>query len=337
MKASVIVPTLNRSALLHETVSSIIRQTLPVDQYEVIVVDNGSTDNTREIAGSLIKNHPRHQIRYVYEPEPGMLAGRHRGTREAVGDLLIFVDDDIEAVPGWLTAIVSGFDDTQVQLVGGRNLPKYEIDPPAWMESFWEPASGGGHYCWYLSLLDLGEEKRRIVPGYVFGLNFAIRRQALVDLGGFHPDRMSGDLEQFSGDGETGLTMVAEDRGFVAMYEPAATVYHFTPADRMTMEYFVGRSYAEGIFASYVQVRRNGLPSVTPVAKARRLVGGIIRRVRRLGQTFQSDEGAAAVLHSRVANARRAGFEFHQRAIRADRKVLDWVLRPDYWDYRLPR
>jgi glucosyl-dolichyl phosphate glucuronosyltransferase len=340
MKASVIVPTLNRSALLRETVSSIILQTFTVDQFEVVVVDNGSTDNTRKIVESLIENHPRHQIRYVYEPEPGLLAGRHRGTHEAVGDLLIFVDDDIEAVPGWLTAIVAGFDDAQVQLVGGRNLPKYEIDPPAWIESFWEPASGGGHYCWYLSLLDLGDEKRRIVPNYIFGLNFAIRRQALMDLGGFHPDRMSGDLEQFGGDGETGLSMAAEARGFVAMYQPAATVYHATPADRMTKGYFVGRSYAEGISDSYTQVRRNGLPSVTLLSKIRRLGGRIIRRVNRLGQTtvvVRPDDGSAAALHKRVEEARTVGFAFHQRAIRADRKVLDWVLRPDYWDYRLPR
>ena len=127
---------------------------------ESVVVDNGSTNNPREIVKSLIENHPRHQIRYVYEPEPGLLAGRHRGVHEAVGDPLIFVDDDIEAVPG--------FDDAQVQLVGGRNLPKMSDDPPAWIENFWEPASGGGHYCFYLSLLGLGEEKRRIVPVYVF-------------------------------------------------------------------------------------------------------------------------------------------------------------------------
>jgi glucosyl-dolichyl phosphate glucuronosyltransferase len=339
MKASVIVPTLNRSRLLRETLSSIIQQTFQVDQFEVVVVDNGSTDDTRKIVESFIDGHPRHRIRYVYEPEPGLLAGRHRGTHEAVGDLLIFVDDDIEAVPGWLTAIVAGFDDPQVKLVGGRNLPKYEIDPPAWIESFWEPASGGGRYCWYLSLLDLGDEKRRIVPNYIFGLNFAIRRQALIDLGGFHPDRMSGDFEQFGGDGETGLSIAAETHGFVAMYQPTAIVYHATPADRLTEKYFVGRSYAEGISNSYTQARRNGSPSVRLLSRIRRLGDRIIRRLNRSGQTaaVRSDGGSAAAVHKHVADAYNAGFEFHQRAIHADRKVLDWVRKTDYWDYRLPR
>jgi glycosyltransferase involved in cell wall biosynthesis len=338
VKASVIVPTLDRSVLLRATIASIARQTLPADQFEIIVVDNGSTDNTVQTVDSLIKGHPDHRIRYIYEPEPGLLAGRHRGASEAVEELLVFVDDDIEAVPGWLAAIVSAFEDPQVQLAGGRNLPKYETDAPPWIESFWDAASGGGRYCYYLSLLDLGEEKRQIIPNYVFGLNFAIRRQALFDLGGFHPDSYSDELQRFVGDGETGLTTIAEARGFVAVYEPAATVYHFTPSSRMTVEYFVDRSYTEGIRDSYAYVRRNGPLSSTGMARARRLVGKVIRRGKRLFQAprvVPSDEKAG--LYKRVADARRAGFDFHQRVIWADGKVLDWVLRPSYWDYRLPR
>jgi glucosyl-dolichyl phosphate glucuronosyltransferase len=337
VKASIIVPTLNRSVLLRTTIGSIVQQTLPTNQFEIIVVDNGSTDNTADTVDSLIKEHSQHRIRYVHEPEPGLLAGRHRGASEAIEELLVFVDDDIEAVPGWLSAIVSAFDDPQVQLATGRNLPKYEIDVPPWIESFWDAVSGGGRYCYYLSLLDLGEEKHQINPNYVFGLNFAIRRQALLDLGGFHPDSYPENLRRFVGDGETGLTMVAEARGFVAIYEPAATVHHFTPSGRLTAEYFVSRSYTEGIRDSYAHVRHNAPISNTRIARARRLVGKVIRRAKRLTQTplvVPLDEEAA--LHKRVADARRAGFDFHQRAIRTDRRVLDWVLRPYYWDYRLP-
>jgi glycosyltransferase involved in cell wall biosynthesis len=339
MKVSVIVPTLNRSILLRAAVSSITRQTFPVDQFEIIIVDNGSTDGTRETTDELIEGHRGHNIRYVYEPEPGLLAARHRGAFEAVGELFVFVDDDVEAVPGWLGAIVAGFNDPKVQLIGGRNLPKYEIDPPAWIDSFWDSTPYGGSYCWYLSLMDLGQSKLHIKPTYIWGLNFSIRRHVFYDLGGFHPDILE-TLQRFDGDGENGLTMPAEARGQVAIYEPAAIVYHFVPASRMTPEYFERRAFLQGIRNSYSTVRRNGGPSIALWADVRRVIRGVIRCAKRLGDVgmiARPEERMIVEMHKRVAAANLAGFKYHQRIIRADPEVMEWVLRPHYWDYRLPR
>ena len=136
MRISVIVPTLNRSASLHQTLVSVLTQAFPASDFEVIVVDNGSKDSTRAAVETLQTDHPNLRLRYIYEPEPGLLSGRHRGALEASGEILAFTDDDIEAAPGWLAAIASSFDDPLVHLVGGRNLPKYEITPPAGSRSF---------------------------------------------------------------------------------------------------------------------------------------------------------------------------------------------------------
>jgi glycosyltransferase involved in cell wall biosynthesis len=339
MKASVIVPTLNRSTLLRKAVSSITQQTFPAEQFEIIIVDNGSTDDTRRTLDELIGRHPRHKIRYVYEPEPGLLAARHRGAFEAAGELFVYVDDDVEPVPGWLAAVVAGFDDPKVQIVGGRNLPKYEIDPPAWIDSFWNSTPYGGRYCWYLSLMDLGQNKLNIKPTYIWGLNFSIRRHAFYDLGGFHPECILETLQRFDGDGENGLTMPAEARGLMAIYEPAAIVYHFVSASRMTPEYFERRAFLQGIRNSYTDVRRNGGPSIALWAKVRHVIRRSIRCVRRLrnGRMIaRPEERLTMKIHNRVAAADRAGFEYHQRIIRADPRVMEWVMRPHYWDYRLP-
>jgi glycosyltransferase involved in cell wall biosynthesis len=331
MKVSIIVPTLNRSALLRSTIVSLIAQTFPADDFEIIVIDNGSTDSTGATVESLRGEHPKSRLRYFYEPEPGLLSGRHRGALEATGEILVFTDDDIEAAPGWLAAIVSGFDDPQVQLLGGKNLPKYESAPPAWIEEFWEDAPGGGRYCFYLSLLDLGDQRRPIEPWLIFGLNFSIRAKTLRDLGGFHPDGLPAHLQQFRGNGETGLALKAGERGLLALYEPKATVFHFTPASRLTLEYFSARSYTEGVSDSYTRVRANGLPAdLTTFRKMRRLAGKVKRWTK--AALFGPPD-----IHIRLADARRAGFEFHQRAVRTDPKVLDWVQKPDYWDYLLPR
>lgn len=337
MKASIIIPTLNRSGSLRKAVSSITLQTFPAEQFEIIVVDNGSTDTTHETINALIENNLRHRIRYVYEPEPGLLAGRHRGAFEAAGELLVFIDDDVEPVPGWLAAIVAGFDDIKVQLVGGRNLPKYEINPPAWIHSFWNSTPYGGGYCWYLSLLDLGQKKLRINPTYIWGLNFAIRRPAFYDLGGFHPDCIPDNLQRFDGDGEKGLTMPAEASGALALYEPAATVYHFVPTSRMTPEYFERRAYSEGIRDSYSKMRRSETSGVALWSKARHIAGRVIRNIKQAVILVRPNKRTVAAIHKRVAEARRAGFDYHQRIARADAQVKEWVLRPHYWDYRLPR
>ncbi|MBD1849814.1 glycosyltransferase family 2 protein [Cyanobacteria bacterium FACHB-502] len=116
---SIIIPTLNRDNLLKSTIKSFCLQYFSPDQFEILVVDNGSTDNTKDIAQAAINEFSPHQIRYIYEPEPGLLSGRHPGALEARGKILTFVDDDIEADPEWLRAIKESFNDPTVKLVGG--------------------------------------------------------------------------------------------------------------------------------------------------------------------------------------------------------------------------
>jgi glycosyltransferase involved in cell wall biosynthesis len=346
MRISCIIPTFNRSALLKSAVKSIIKQNISQDIYEILIIDNGSTDDTKALSQNIIKEMASRRIRYIFAPQPGLLTGRHRGALEANGELLVFVDDDIEATAGWLQAIFETFNRPQVQLVGGRNLPKFEVEPPAWLEKFWD-AANGGRSCPWLSLLDLGEREREIDPNYVWGLNFAIRRQALHDLGGFHPDCIPRRLQRFQGDGETGLTTKARSRGYLAVYQPKATIYHVIPASRLTPEYFEQRAYYQGVCDSYSKVRREGSASVDSVKVrpsrlqySRQIAGRIVRYAKRMSQhwaTATSETAEVAAIRQRVHRAYRAGYEFHQSAIRSNPELLAWVLRPDYWDYCLPQ
>jgi glycosyltransferase involved in cell wall biosynthesis len=344
---SCIIPTLNRSAFLRNTIKSLINQTVAPDLYEIIVVDNGSTDETKEISQNLMKETPSRQIRYMFDPEPGLLTGRHRGALEAKGELLVFVDDDIEATSGWLQAILETFRRPRVELVGGRNLPKFAVRPPVWIESFYDVIPDGGRSCPWLSLLDLGESEREIDPNYVWGLNFSIRRRALHDLGGFHPDCIPKELQKFQGDGETGLTMAARSQGYPAVYQPKATIYHVIPMNRMTPEYFEQRAYYQGVCDSYSVIRRGEIKTGGWLAKAkslpvhysRRIVDRVVRSLKHLQhQPFVIAENAeVAAIRLRLHRAYQAGFEFHQGAVRSSPELLAWVLRADYWDYRLPQ
>jgi glycosyltransferase involved in cell wall biosynthesis len=347
MSISCIIPTLNRGSLLGNTLHSLISQTISPHLYEIIIVDNGSTDGTRKISQRIIKEAANRQIRYIFDPEPGLLTGRHRGALEAKGELLVFVDDDIEAASGWLQAILETFRSPRVELVGGRNLPKFAVQPPAWLESFYDVIPDGGRSCSWLSLLDLGESEREIDPNYVWGLNFSIRRRALHDLGGFHPDCVPQELQRFQGDGETGLTMKARSHGYRAVYQPNATIYHIIPANRMTPEYFEQRAYFQGVCDSYSNIRREEIGESVDSAKvrsfpmryARRIADCIVRSLKHLQHqpSVMAETTEVAAIRQGVHRAYQAGYKFHQSAVRSSPELLSWVLRNDYWDYRLPQ
>lgn len=206
MLASIIIPTRNRSSELAETLKSISNQTV-LSNVEIIVVDNGSTDDTAKIVkefGSIIPS-----LVYEYNAIPGLLTGRHRGAEIAVGEVLCSLDDDVKINPDYVKNLLSAFsEDASLHLATGPCLPNYEIAPPDWLHYFWEKMPEG-KYCTWLSLLGLGDKQIEVNPNFIWGLNFCIRKKTLIDLGGFHPDCIPESLQQYQGDGETGLTLKA--------------------------------------------------------------------------------------------------------------------------------
>ena len=356
MRLSVVVPTSSRAVAVAQTLSGLFRQSLPAGDYEILIVENGPKSGARRATRRAERRHPRHSIRYLHEATPGLLAGRHRGALEARGEILVFADDDIDAAPEWLAAIAETFADPAVHLVGGRNLPRYESPPPAWIESYWYTPPYGGRACIYLSLLDLGDEPLTIDANYVWGLNFAIRRATLFELGGFHPDNIPDELQHFQGDGETGLTMKANERGLKATYQPRALVHHRVPAARLTVGYFQRRAFYQGVCDSFTAIRRDPaslgvsaapvfagpLPVLPPppgssrASRRRRWTGALAQLKERLRPSPLPPEPAFSEVDPEIQAAYRAGFDFHQNAVRSRPGLLDWVQRNDYWDFRLP-
>jgi glucosyl-dolichyl phosphate glucuronosyltransferase len=347
---SIIVPTLNRASSLKLALGSFCGQSLSPELFEIIIVDNGSTDATNETTQAAIAEFPHLQIRYICEPEPGLLSGRHRGATAASGDILTFVDDDIEADPNWLRAIHTSFADPTVQIVGGRNLPNYEADPPAWLDWFWMEHPYG-RMCPALSLLDFGEEARDIDANYIWGLNFSIRKHILIELGGFHPDCIAKRLQHFQGDGETGLTRKANALGYRAVYQPQALVLHSVSQDRMMYEYFDRRFFYQGVCDSYTRIRQE-----YQQLKPQGMLGKIktpLRKIKQIGQKLLGQpaqpvepvqpaepiEPATEVecLKARFDREYQAGYQFHQHAVSQNARLLEWVVKQDYWDYKLPK
>jgi len=338
---SVIIPTLNRDKCLNAALASLVAQAFPVDQFEVLVVDNGSTDTTQAVTEQFIAQFPKYHIQYLYEPEPGLLSGRHRGALAATGEILVFIDDDIEAHDHWLQGIEDAFHDPTVHLVGGRNLPNYESEPPEWLEWFWYNHPEG-KFCAHLSLLDFGDVVKEIDPNFIWGLNFAIRKQTLLDLGGFHPDCVPSHLQHTQGDGETGLTQKVIQRGYRALYHPQALVFHQVSRDRMTHRYFEQRSFYQGVADSYGSARKSGSNRIKWAVKERvKAIKNFLKDWQvNVGWWLATQKNCSQEQHRLKVRCKKAylkGYQFHQQAVWQNPVLLSWVLKPDYWDYKLPQ
>ncbi|MGC8602362.1 MAG: glycosyltransferase [Desulfomonilaceae bacterium] len=329
MRFSIIIPTFNRRSSLKNTLESLTNLNYSPENYEIIVVDNGSTDNTRQMVEAIVKSNISGRIRYYYEPVPGLLSARHKGAFESRGNILVYVDDDIEADPNWLAAIAEAFGDTETHLVGGKSLPKYESPPPNWLEAFWY-RDGSLSQCFYLSLIDFGDQLTQIDPLYVWGLNFSIRKETLFKVGGFNPECVPKDLQRYQGDGDTGLAWKIKAAGYKIVYQPQALVYHVVPNERLSIDYFVERMFSAGVSDSYTTIRKNrGIKFdwkiQEPFCVARKLW-------RRMASRLSTDP--YAIVRQSVREAWLQGYLFHQHEARKDPELLKWILSENYWDYR---
>lgn len=321
---SVIIPTRNRSALLEKAIKSIILQTYPSENFEIIIVDNGSTDETRSVVHS--QKHNFHNLTYIYEPKPGLHVGRHAGLTIAKGEILVYGDDDIEAFPTWLEGIAESFNDPAVVLVGGNNLPRFECTPPAWIEKLWQNNPLGMTIVVY-SLLDLGDDVKEISPYYVFGCNYSIRKRVLLEVGGFHPDSMPEDLLKYRGDGESAVSLAILKRGYKTIFNPKASVYHWVPKSRMTFEYIYKRGYAEGISNSYIKIRKRGHQNLINYFRA---ISFFITRKSsvKILKTLRKNVSPNDIF----TNGYLDGYLYHQREAYHNRELFEWVLQPVYYE-----
>lgn len=201
---SVIVPTFNRAASLRKALRSILDQEFPKDKYEVIVVDNMSSDNTQEAFNKFEKIASKSGLstQYLREKRKGLMYTRHAGAKVARSALLGFIDDDCLCSREWLYAIEKAFKKFDADAVGGKVLVKWDGTPPEWVRK----------YETYSGTLDLGSESRLLSKDEgIIGGNFCIRRDRLFECGGFNPGQLGDYLV---GDSETGLVLKMHDRFF---------------------------------------------------------------------------------------------------------------------------
>jgi glucosyl-dolichyl phosphate glucuronosyltransferase len=265
---SIIIPTRNRAISLVRALHSAMTLDYPSDCYEIIAVDNASVDGTQKTVQNLQKNSSGPCLRYVREELLGLHHARHAGARAAKGEVLVFTDDDATFDRGWLRAYATAFAERpEMAAAGGPVRPVWEVPPPKWLIDY----IGDRKIIGVFSLMEPYREFRLEAKGFFFGVNMAIRRSVLFQVGGFNPEAF-GDI--WLGDGETGLNRKLWNRGMLVGYVPEAVVYHHIPEKRMTVEYLRRRVANEGACTAYNRFH-SGVPD--PLRLLRHAAAMIVR------------------------------------------------------------
>lgn len=218
-KISVIICTYNREKFLPGALNSLTKQTVKPNDFEIIIVNNNSTDNTELISKRFIDDNPQLHIKYFVETQKGLSAARNRGINEASAGLIIFIDDDAEVTDNYLQTAINFFDKfSNVDSMGGKIIPIYENGKePEWLSE----------YLWGLvTKCDWGDKIRNYpYSKYPPGCSMAFRKNVFDEIGLFNTDLLLRSDDKY-------IFRQMEDANKKYLYNPDFIVYHHIDKER---------------------------------------------------------------------------------------------------------
>lgn len=249
MDISVVICTYNRAPLLPELFQALAAQEPPRGlEWEILLVDNNSTDATSGIVRSAVASL-RVPTKYLFEGRQGKSHALNTALANVTGEIVAFTDDDVRPEPEWLAAISDGLSRWQADAIGGRIVPRWSREPPAWL-------AGSTVLKLNLALIEYPEARTleypmRTLPR-IWGANMAFRRGVFERVGGFDTRRgPKGRTPSMSEDAE--LVDRALRAGFRVVYEPALCVHHLIGPDRMRRRYFLRWRYRTSETTAFVK------------------------------------------------------------------------------------
>lgn len=242
---SVIICTYNRQKFIGACLQCLAVQTLPKENWEAIIVDNNSNDNTAAIVQEFISSHQQLPFRYVFEKQQGLSFARNRGLAESKGEVIVYIDDDVEVISTYLQTIEKFFtSNPQAVGMGGRTLPKFsEGPPPAWHNKYMTGITG---------TIDKGDEVRKFGGRmkYPIGCNMIYTKEILQQADGFNNQLKARADDKYMYEKVSKLSDEI-------WYVPEAFSLHNIDADRLTFASFK-KLYTKGGNEEKIKTRGEG-------------------------------------------------------------------------------
>jgi glycosyltransferase involved in cell wall biosynthesis len=231
IKITAILCTYNRCQSLAKALESLAASILPNSvEWEVLVVDNNSCDQTRDVVEDFCRRFPG-RFRYLLETQQGKSFALNAGIREAPGGVLAFVDDDVTVDPAWLQNLTNALHNTEWAGAGGRIILQWPPSLPKWLSVDGPLARHG------FPGFDQGPVAKELI-GPPFGTNMAFRKKIFEKYGAFRADLGPNPGSEIRGeDTEFGRRLIAA--GERLRYEPSAVVFHPVPENKINKKHFL--------------------------------------------------------------------------------------------------
>lgn len=259
IRLSLVIPTYNRSEQIVKTLESVVKQRFDASQWECIIVDNNSKDDTRKRVEAIIAKHERLNLRYLFETKQGLSHARNCGIAHSRGDIIAFVDDDETIVEEFVREYVALFDShPEAMAAGGRIVPEYISGEPKWMSH-------------YVALpianpLDYGDYVRKFPRGkHPGGGNMAVRREVIERIGAFDTE-LGRTGERLIGGEECDFFERMYANNMPIYYVPRAAIYHRIGSDKLTDDYTSRLFHQVGV-SQRIRAKRAGRLSRAYVAE----------------------------------------------------------------------
>jgi glucosyl-dolichyl phosphate glucuronosyltransferase len=239
IQISVVVCTFNRANYLRKAIQSLIEQSLETNSYEILVVDNRSTDETKQVITQEFSHIPN--LRYLYEPIQGLSQARNTGWQNALGNYVAYLDDDAIASFRWLENIIKVFETVTPKPggIGGKVEPIWEFSKPSWLNDRFLP---------YLTIIDWSAVPTRLddTNYYIAGANMAFPKSVLELVQGF-PVKLGRQGKKLLSNEELFLAKKIKQSDYSIYYVPELLVKHHIVKSRLNKQWFFQRIYWQGV------------------------------------------------------------------------------------------
>jgi len=239
MRFSIIICTYNREKYIAGSLRAVCLQTFAHNDFELLMIDNNSPDNTKNVFESVAAEYPEVQMRYILETNQGISYARNRGIKEAWGDFIVFVDDD-ETIDNFYLEKLDNYLNNypNAQLGATAVLPVYETQEPKWMSHFTKRLITGYYY--------KGDKVKIVGAGDYPGTGHAIIKKDLFERYGYFNTELGRKAKSLLGAEDKDMFLRLIENNVACYYFPGIPIYHHIPEAKLTSDFFKRLTYSIG-------------------------------------------------------------------------------------------